>query len=418
MQLRESIHKTKKFFHNTLHNLKSILLGGYQKLTKPTSFNPFSCGRSNVKNYQTDQYYADFCNEWEYDLEKAMNRKSNSFMGSKEPMRDEDMSNESEMKLAKSPLKKKQGGGKEENSKKISQLKKADEKSSKNTNESGYVLANKMKELEMMDVSDVEHVLDVEEALHYYSRLKSPVYLDIVDKFFTNMYTEFSVPQASASINSSKRRLGSISRTWPVDPVKTLRFESFIIARAKSWRNKEMSEAYARTQIPAIFIPGSSIKDSSESSKEADEGADDDGGKGIEPLEEGDEGADDDGGKGIEPLEEGDEGADDDGGKGIEPFKEGDGADDDDDGEPLISADPDDEDGDPLQESEGAVDGDLVPSKEVDGAGDGGVALKEGEGKGEGGAPIDELLLVHLDLNRLRNPVSRDGSGLLVLPKS
>jgi hypothetical protein len=60
-----------------------------------------------------------------------------------------------------------------------------------------------MKELEIMDVTDVEHVLDVEEALHYYSRLKSPVYLDIVDKFFINMYTEFSVPKASASTNSS-----------------------------------------------------------------------------------------------------------------------------------------------------------------------------------------------------------------------
>jgi hypothetical protein len=41
----------------------------------------------------------------------------------------------------------------------------------------------------------------------------------------------------------------------------------------------------------------------------------------------------------------------------------------------------DDEDGDPLQESDGAVDGDLVPSKEVDGADDGGGALKEGEGE-------------------------------------
>jgi hypothetical protein len=202
MQLRESIHKTKKFFHNALQNLKSIFFGGYQKLTKPTSFKPFSRGSSNVKNYQIDQYYADFCKEWESDLEKAMKGKSNSFMGSKEPMRDEDVSDESEMKLANSPSRKNEGG-KEEKSKKISEVQKAEEKSSKNMNESGCVLAQKMKELEIMDVTDVEHVLDVEEALHYYSRLKSPVYLDIVDKFFTNMYTEFSVPKASASTNSS-----------------------------------------------------------------------------------------------------------------------------------------------------------------------------------------------------------------------
>jgi len=79
----------------------------------------------------------------------------------------------------------------------------------------------------------------------------------------------------------------------------------------------------------------------------------------------------------------------------------------------------------PSKEVDGAGAGDLVPSKEVDGAGDlvpsqevdgaGGVALKEGEGEGD--AAIDELLSLHLDLSRLRNPVSREGSGLLVLPK-
>jgi len=55
----------------------------------------------------------------------------------------------------------------------------------------------------------------------------------------------------------------------------------------------------------------------------------------------------------------------------------------------------------------GAGAGELVPSQEVDGAG--GVALKEGEGEGD--AAIDELLSLHLDLSRLRNPVSREGSG-------
>ncbi|PQM35185.1 uncharacterized protein Pyn_22646 [Prunus yedoensis var. nudiflora] len=73
----------------------------------------------------------------------------------------------------------------------------------------GGSLAKRMKEFEMVDTSDVEQVLDVEEALHYYSRLKSPVYVDIVDKFFLDMYSDFSVPPASININNSKRRLGS-----------------------------------------------------------------------------------------------------------------------------------------------------------------------------------------------------------------
>lgn len=61
----------------------------------------------------------------------------------------------------------------------------------------------------MMVGDDVENVLDVEEALLYYSRLKTPVYLDIVGRFFMDMYTEFSVPQASTRINNSKQRLRS-----------------------------------------------------------------------------------------------------------------------------------------------------------------------------------------------------------------
>lgn len=106
----------------------------------------------------------------------------------------------------------KENGGKEDKKKvRSSKLSKGEEQYYyKRNGEGNYALAQKMKELEMMDVSDMEHVLDVEEALHYYSRLKSPVYLSIVDKFFMDMYSEFSLPQASASISRSKRRFGSI----------------------------------------------------------------------------------------------------------------------------------------------------------------------------------------------------------------
>lgn len=84
---------------------------------------------------------------------------------------------------------------------------------SKNKNEGVHDLAQKMKEFEMLDSGDVDHVLDIEEALHYYSRLTSPVYLDIVDQFFTDMHSEFSIPQSSSvsfKHSKSKGRLGSI----------------------------------------------------------------------------------------------------------------------------------------------------------------------------------------------------------------
>ncbi|EEF46475.1 uncharacterized protein LOC8274507 [Ricinus communis] len=214
MQLKDSIEKTKVFFHNTLQHLKSLFFEGYQKLPKPDSFNPFSCANCSIKNHQRDEYYTNFCNEWECDLEKAMKRKeSSSITVSKEAAREEVQEKEdckaNSTKLPESPLKKKEEVTKEERSKKSSHSRKVEEELSKKEKEGAYALAKKMKELEMMDVSDVEHVLDVEEALHYYNRLRSPVYVDIVDQFFTDMYREFSVPQASASINSSKRRLGS-----------------------------------------------------------------------------------------------------------------------------------------------------------------------------------------------------------------
>ncbi|CAA0839071.1 RAD3-like DNA-binding helicase protein [Striga hermonthica] len=70
-------------------------------------------------------------------------------------------------------------------------------------------LARKMKDLEMMNPSDMDHVLDVEEVLHYYSRLKCPTYVEIVDKFFMDMHSEIHVPQPSRS--GSMRRHGSTS---------------------------------------------------------------------------------------------------------------------------------------------------------------------------------------------------------------
>ncbi|OAY36743.1 uncharacterized protein LOC110626467 [Manihot esculenta] len=203
MQLRESIQKTKKFFHKALQNFRSLFFGGYQKLPKP-----FSCATTSIMNHQNDQCYADSCNEWCCDLEKATKRKKNGMSLSKELAREEDGCNESSLKLPSSPLKKKEDGIKEEKSKKHSNSRR--EEKCMDKDEGGYVLAKKMKELEMMDRSDMEHMLDVEEALHYYSRLRSPVYVGIVDKFFTDMYKEFSVPQRSASINSSRGRLGSI----------------------------------------------------------------------------------------------------------------------------------------------------------------------------------------------------------------
>lgn len=209
MQLRASIQRTKNFFHKNFKSLLILLLEGYAKLPKPTSFNPFSRGNRDSSYYQKDGYYASICDEWEADLEKAMKENNSGITVSNWATGNEPATANDESSCrspVKNPSRKEEEGVGEEKNKKNFQLIRKGEPCSKSMNE----LAKKMKELEMMDASDVEHVLDVEEALHYYSRLRSPVYVDIVDNFFTNIYTEFSVPKASsASINSSKRRLGS-----------------------------------------------------------------------------------------------------------------------------------------------------------------------------------------------------------------
>ncbi|CAG7890106.1 unnamed protein product [Brassica rapa] len=46
----------------------------------------------------------------------------------------------------------------------------------------------KIKEMYMTETGDIEKALDVEEALYYYSRLRSHVYLNIVGKFFNDLY--------------------------------------------------------------------------------------------------------------------------------------------------------------------------------------------------------------------------------------
>ncbi|GMP42298.1 hypothetical protein CsSME_00012090 [Camellia sinensis var. sinensis] len=76
-----------------------------------------------------------------------------------------------------------------------------------NGGEGGYILAEKMRE---MDMNDVDHVLDIKEVLHNYLHLTCPVYLDIVDNFFVDMYSEFLIPKPSVTITNSSRKLGPL----------------------------------------------------------------------------------------------------------------------------------------------------------------------------------------------------------------
>ncbi|XP_054781219.1 uncharacterized protein LOC129288595 [Prosopis cineraria] len=215
MLLRETIDKTKVLFHKTFRNVKSFLCGGYQRLPTSLSFNPFTCSSGYGRNYTRDQFYNEFYDHLQSDLSIIKRVNSDVLSGSKEPPEVEDAScTGSFMKFSKQREQTSTHEGRAKHKiKGTYQVGKKKENLSHHQhkkNGGAHVLAQKMKELEMMDAGDVEQVLDIEEALHYYSRLTSPVYLDIVDKFFVDMHSEFSASQPPVSIKPSKGRRRSI----------------------------------------------------------------------------------------------------------------------------------------------------------------------------------------------------------------
>ena len=216
---RETIRKAKVLLHKTLRNFKSFIFGGYQKLPRSLSFNPFLGRSGNSRTYSSDQFYNEFYDILQSDLCRIKIRNDDMSMtrSSREPpaMKDDAAVGESIVSVAKQNPQESvpEDKAREKKNKGDTPLRKKEDLNTENVNEGAHVLVQKMKELEMMDSGDVEHVLDIEEALHYYSRLTSPVYLDIVDKFFMDMHSEFSIPQSSVRIkrSKSKGRLGSLS---------------------------------------------------------------------------------------------------------------------------------------------------------------------------------------------------------------
>ncbi|KAK6124986.1 hypothetical protein DH2020_041260 [Rehmannia glutinosa] len=191
MLIKQTFGKTKKLFHKTFRNLKSfILVGNQEKPTNPTPNPIFSdIKRDNIKMQELDNFYRSFSEKWE----------SIEVKKKKEEIKGNEQYSTSSMDYR----------GIED----LKEEKKARKYTGRDKKESSFMaadaLAQKMKDLEMMDVNDMDHVLDIEEVLHYYSRLNCPAYVEIVDKFFMDMYSEYHVPQPSRS--GSMRKLGSAS---------------------------------------------------------------------------------------------------------------------------------------------------------------------------------------------------------------
>jgi hypothetical protein len=242
MLLGNSICTTKKFFQKTVQRFKSFLSGDhYQKLPKTPARNnprpPFTGGsdmkaQTNfINNKDSDNLYNDFTgrrDDKDKEKPKRDEKKTASAPSSSSAKQEGDQDqNSGFMNLSKATAVKNyqylQRRDQDyttddpNNEIKSSYARKRsplldDNSSSKHITCEGrsFLVAQKLKELEMMDVSNVEHVLDVEEVLHYYSRLTCPAYLDIVDKFFMDMYAEFIAPPANPRSVNSRPRLRSV----------------------------------------------------------------------------------------------------------------------------------------------------------------------------------------------------------------
>ena len=218
MLLRNSISNTKKFFQKTLKSFKSFFSGTepYQKLPKTSPYNPFSFSTTagldmnpQTSNYQDlEKFYSEFTDRWDSNNDKAKKRNKKKIM-STDPTGEQKDGNKvsftqfTTQRVEDNDQSKTRSGKVEKRQEDYSYSKSKKEARS-------LSVAQKLKELEMMDMSNVDHVLDIEEVLHYYSRLTCPAYLDIVDKFFMDMYTEFLGPPASPRSVNSRPKFRSV----------------------------------------------------------------------------------------------------------------------------------------------------------------------------------------------------------------
>ncbi|KAI4347127.1 hypothetical protein L6164_007970 [Bauhinia variegata] len=207
MLLRTSISGTKKFFKRTLENLKSFFSGvNYERLPKAktcteskfsssvAATSVMGMNRNQPSFNELEKFYAEFSSQWDStEKDKARSRSKKNTVSLSSPRKEE----EKEVSIKFSPLQKKndhkeeaEESGKQKKKSSIT-LQRVMQKDSTLREERNGVLEQKLRKLEMLDMGNVDYLLDIQEVLHYYSRLTCPAYLEIVEKFFMEVCSEF-----------------------------------------------------------------------------------------------------------------------------------------------------------------------------------------------------------------------------------
>lgn len=197
MQIRNSILNTKKFFQKTFGNFKSFFSSPnhYQKIPKsaPNYNNPFSYFAQDMNNNTTQQSYKGLDSlylDHFTDQSDSISKKKikSSTLSNPDDQRGQQLIQSCRSFNKTAELSRSSSSSNNNNNEK--ERKEANNSNNKRLVKSRGLVTEKLKELEMMDMSNLDHVLDLEEVIHYYSRLTCPFYLEIVDNFFMEFYNE------------------------------------------------------------------------------------------------------------------------------------------------------------------------------------------------------------------------------------
>ncbi|MCE3052125.1 hypothetical protein HAX54_051633 [Datura stramonium] len=193
MFLKTSISTTKKLFQKTLDSVKYLFSGGYQKIPKspPCCADGTDTDTNIVSQSYTelDKFYTGFSTHWD-----RHKKKKNIIMSCPPAKEDKLIRRKGNYHVLEKDYNNQVVDSKRKDiiiyeGKKKYQEWRREERSN--------LVAQKLKELKMLENKD-QHALDIEEVLYYYSRLTCPAYVEIVDKFFMEMYSElFNLHQAS-----------------------------------------------------------------------------------------------------------------------------------------------------------------------------------------------------------------------------
>ncbi|KAI3495860.1 hypothetical protein L1887_38206 [Cichorium endivia] len=162
--------RTKKLFKRSIETFKSYFSDGYQKLPKTPSYDV---------GFSPTNIYSEFVDQWESAdriMAVAYEKNSDNLKHKKSSM----LIDHHEVNRRKQRT--------------------HEETTIREWEEKRCLVTRRLKEVELLDGNNVDHVLDIQEILHYYSMLTCPVYREMVEKFFTDIYSEIlSIPRHDSS---------------------------------------------------------------------------------------------------------------------------------------------------------------------------------------------------------------------------